>query len=64
MKITMIPIVLDTLGTISIGLVRELEELEIGRRAEIIQITALLKTARVLGRVLETRGDFRSLRLL
>ena len=50
----MIPIVFSTLGMIPKGLVRELEELEIGGRAETIQTTALLKSTRILRRVLET----------
>ena len=36
------------------GLLKSLEDLEAGDRAEIIQTTALLKTTRILRRVLET----------
>ena len=36
------------------GLLKGLEDFEFGRRVEIIQTTALLKTARILRRVLET----------
>ena len=37
--------------------------MEVGRRVETIQTTALLRTARILRRVLETWGDLLSLRL-
>ena len=40
-----------------------LEDLEVGGRVETIQTTALLKTARILGRVLATWGDLLSLNL-
>ena len=39
MKVTVIPIVIGALGTILKDLIRELKELEIGGRAEIIQTT-------------------------
>ena len=51
---SVIPVVIHALGTISKGLVRVLEELEIGGRVETIQTTALLRSARILRRVLET----------
>ena len=54
MKMTVIPIVIGALGTISKGLERRLEELEIGGRAETIQTRGLLRSARILRRVLET----------
>ena len=54
MKVTIIPIVNGTFGTVTKGLLKGLEDLEIGGRVETIQITALLKTARILRRVLET----------
>ncbi len=41
-------------GTITEGLLKGLEDLEVGGRVETIQITALLRTARILNRVLET----------
>ena len=53
MKVTVIPIVFGVLGTLPKGLIRGLEELEIGGQAEIIQTTAL-RLARILKRVLET----------
>ena len=59
MKVTIVPIVIGALGTITKGL----EDLEIGGRVETIQTTALLRRARILRRVLETRGDLLSLKL-
>ena len=41
-------------GTVTKGLLKGLEDLEVGGRAETIQITTLLRTTRILGRVLET----------
>ena len=54
MKVTIVPIVIGALGIITKGLLKGLEELEIGGRVETIQTTALLRTARILRRVLET----------
>ena len=54
MKVTIIPIVSGTFGTVTKGLLKGLEDLEVGGRGETIQTTALLKTARILRRVLET----------
>ena len=53
MKVTIVPIVIDALGTITKGLLKGLENLEIGGRVETIQTTALLRMARILRRVLE-----------
>ena len=53
MKVTIIPIVIGTFGTVTKGLLKGLEDLELGGRVETIQTTALLKTARILRRVLE-----------
>ena len=64
MKVTIIPIVIGAFATVTKGLLKDLEDLEVGGREEIIQITALLKTARILRRVLETWGDLLSLNLL
>ena len=47
-------IVIVALGTILKGIVRGLEELEIGGQAETIQTTALLRSPRILRRILET----------
>ena len=54
MKVTIVPIVIGPLGTITKGLFKGLEDLEVGGRVETIQTTALLRTARILRRVLET----------
>ena len=54
MKVTIISIVIGAFGTITKGLLKGLEELEVGDRVETIQTTALLKTARILRRILET----------
>ena len=61
MKVAVIPIVKGVLQTIFKGFVKGLEELEIGGRAETIQTTELLRSARILRRVLETWGDLLSL---
>ena len=54
MKVTIVSIVIGALATIINGLLKGLEDLEIGGRVESIQTTALLRTARILRRVLET----------
>ena len=51
---TIIPIVIGAFGTVTKGLLKGLGDLEVGGRVETIQTTALLKTARILRRVLET----------
>ena len=63
MKVTIVPIVIGALGTITKGLLKGLEDFEVGGRVEIIQMTALLGTARILRRVLETWADLLSLKL-
>ena len=60
MKVTIVPIVIGALGTITKGLWKGMEDLEVGGRVETIQTTALLRTARIL----ETWGDLLLLRLL
>ena len=52
MSVTIVPIVIGAFGKVTKGLLKGLEELEVGRRVETIQLTALLKTARILRRVL------------
>ena len=54
MKVTIVPIVIGAFGTVIEGLRKGLEDLEVGGRVETIQTAALLKTARILRRVLET----------
>ena len=49
-----IPIIIGTLGTVPKGLIKGLEDLEIKGQMETIQTTALLRSARILRRVLET----------
>ena len=63
MKVKVVPIVIGALETIPKGLVRGMEELEIGGRAENIETIALLKSARIQRRILEASGDLLSLRL-
>ena len=50
-------------GAITKGLSKGLEDLEFGGPVDTIQMTALLRTARILRRVLETSGDLLSLKL-
>ena len=63
MKVTIVPIVIGALGTITKVLLKGLEDLEIGGRVETIQTTALLRTAGILRQILETWGDLLSLKL-
>ena len=62
-KVTIVPIVIGAFGTITKRLLKGLEDLEVGWRVETIQMTALLRTARILRWVLETWGDLLSLKL-
>ena len=58
MKVTVIPIVISPLGTVTKGLVKGLvkglEDVEIRERVETIETTGLLRSTRILRRVLET----------
>ena len=54
MEVTIIPIVIGAFGTVTKGLLKGIEGLEVGGGVETIQTTALLRTARILRRVLET----------
>ena len=54
MKVTIIPIVIDAFGTVTKGLLKGQEDLEVGGRVETVQTTKLLRTARIPKRVLET----------
>ena len=63
MKVTIIPIVFGAFCTVTKGLLKGLDDLEVGGREETIQTTVLLWTARILRRVLETWGDLLSLKL-
>ena len=51
MKVSIVPIVIGAFGSVTEGLLKGQEDLEVGGRVKTIQTTALLKTAR---RVLET----------
>ena len=63
MKVKIIPIVISAFVTVTKGLLKGLEDLEVGGRVEIIQTAALLRMARILRRVLETWTDLLSLKL-
>ena len=54
MKVTIILILIGAFGAVTKGLLKGLEDLEIGGRVEAIQTTTLLRMARILRRVLET----------
>ena len=60
MKVTIIPIVIGALGTVTKGLVQGMEDLDITGRVETIQTTASLRPDRILRRVLETLGELLS----
>ena len=51
---TIVPIMIGAFGTITKGLLKSLEDFEVGGGVETIQMTALLRTARILRRVVET----------
>ena len=63
MKVTIILIVIGALGTVTKGLLKELEVFEIRGREETVQTTTLLRLTRILRRVLETGGDLLSLKI-
>ena len=63
MKVKIIPIVIGAFGTETKRFLKCLGDLEVGGRVETIQTTALLKTDRILRRVLETWLDLLSLNL-
>ncbi len=50
----MIPIVIGAFGTVTKGLLKGLEDLEVGGRMETIQTTTLLRLAKILRSVPET----------
>ena len=54
MKVTFIPNVIGALSTVTKGLLKRQEYLELKGGVEIIQTTTLLKPTRILRRVLET----------
>ena len=62
MKVTIVPILIGTIGIVSKKLLKGLEDLEVGGCVETIQMTALLRTSRWLRRVQVTWGDLLSLK--
>ena len=54
MEVPVIPFVIGVLRTVAKGLAQRLVDLEITGRVETTQTTALLRSARILRRVLET----------
>ena len=60
MRVTVIRIIIGVLGTISKGLVKGMEDVEIRGQVEVIQTTALLRTARILRRVQKTCSHSKS----
>ncbi len=63
MQVKIKPIVICAFGTVTKGLLKGLEDLEVGGRVETTQTTTLLRTARILRRVLETCRELQSLKL-
>ena len=63
MKVTIIPIVIGAFGTVTKELLKGLEDMESEAQVETIQTTELLRTARILRRVLKNWGDLLSLKL-
>ena len=63
MKVTVIMIEISAPGTVIKGMLQELEDMEIKGRVEVIQNTALLRSARIPRKVLVTWGDLLSFRL-
>ena len=61
MKVTVTPIVVGVFSAVTKGLIKGLEDLEIKGWVETLQTAAILKSARILRRVLETWGDLLSL---
>ena len=53
-KMTVTPMILGILGTVPKGLEKRLVELEIRERMKMMEMRALLRSARILRRVLET----------
>ena len=62
-KVKVKPIVIGALGIVTKGWVQKQEDLEITGRVEIVQTTAILRSARILRKVLETWGGLLSLTL-
>ena len=54
MQVTIVLIVIGAFGTVTKGFLKGLEDLEVGGQAETIKTITLLRTVRILRRVLET----------
>ena len=63
MKETIIPILISAFGTLTKVLLKGLKDLEVRGPVETLETIALLRTARILRRVLETLGNLLSLKL-
>ena len=63
MKLTMIPIVIGTLATVTKVFVQRQENLDIREHEETIQTIALLKSAKTLRKVMETCRNEQSLKI-
>ena len=63
MKLRVVPVVIGTLCTVINGIGTGTGGIRIKRRAETIQTTALLRSTRIIIRVLEIWGDLLSLRI-
>ena len=61
MKAIFISIVIGVFSTV---LLKEVEEMDVGKRMETIKATAFLRTAIILRRVMENSGELLSLKLL
>ena len=62
-KVTVIPIIMGALSTVTKGLIKWLEDLEIIGWEETLQTTVLLGSVRILRRVLETWAELLILKL-
>ena len=63
MRVMVMPVVVSELRMLPKSLEKELEKLKISVRIETFQTSVLIKSARILRRVLKTWGDLLSLRL-
>ena len=54
MKVTILSIVIGTFGTVTKGLIQGLDGLKITGRVDTVKTTTLLRSARILRKVLET----------
>ena len=63
MNVTIIPIRIGALSSVTKGLLKGLDDMEVDRWVETIETTVLLRMDRILRRVLETWWDLLSLKL-